>query len=235
MAKERKFPEKVKFYRKDSALELTPLGMIETAKILNAKERTYDWAKKLQAGFSEDEMLQIIDVIKRVDSIKITKEILPKFNEMCAKDFKAGGLKVEMPHLKAKIPKTIIVKPQIYNNQKQLNIAVLVSDEVGKSRGGLKSITHSLDWHQAYGFKLFLEESFKKTLFAAYDAMNTDNILSTFWFENKKIKEVYLKRILTTGIVVEKQYVIAKASYDIETDSMAYMLERKAEKKGDTK
>lgn len=231
MSKEKKFPEKVKFYRKDSAIELTPLGMIELARILNPKERTYDWVKKLQTGFSEEEMLQIVDIIKRVESIKLTKEILPKFNEMCTKDYKAGGLKLEMPHLKAKIPKTIIIKPQVYNNQKQLNIAILISDEVSKSRGGLKSITHSLDWHQAYGLQIFLEESFKKSLFAAYDAMNSDDILSTFWFENKKIKEVYIKRILTTGIAVEKQYVITKASYDIETDSMAYMLEKKGDKK----
>ena len=227
MSKEKKFPNKVKFYRKDSALELTPLAMIELAKSLNQKEKTYDWDKKLQTGFSEDEMLQIIDIIKRVEAIKLTKEMLPKFNEMCEKEYKAGGFKLNLAHLKAKIPKTIVIKPQIYNNKKQLNIAVLISDEVSKRTNGLKSITHSLDWHQAYGFQLFLEESYKKTLFAAYDALNSDSIQSVFWFENKKIKEVYLKRILAPGIAVEKIYTITKASYDIETDSMAYMLEKR--------
>ena len=45
MAKEKKFPDKTKFYRKESALELTPLGIIEMAKILNSKERTYDFER----------------------------------------------------------------------------------------------------------------------------------------------------------------------------------------------
>ena len=226
MAKEKKFPDKTKFYRKDSALELTPLGIIEMAKILNAKEKTYDWAKKLQAGFSEDEMLQMIDIINRTDAVKLTQEITPKFTAQAEKDYKGGGLKLEMPHLKAKVPKTIVVKPQVYNNKKQLNIAILISEQISKDRG-IKSITHSLDWHQAIGFKMFLEESYKKMVFAAYYAMKEDNISSTFWFPDRTKKELYLKRILPTGVIVEKNFIIDKAMYDIETDTMSYMLKAK--------
>lgn len=78
---------------------------------------------------------------------------------------------------------------------------------------------------------MFLEESYKKMLFVAYDAMKEDNISSTFWFPDRTKKETLFKKNSPTGVIVGKNFVIDKAMYDIETDTMSYMLKAKVKMK----
>lgn len=216
---------KVKFYRKRSCIELSPYSRIEMALAKGTNESgnvLYDWEHKLQTVLGTDELLKIIDLINKMEKIgKVTLEDI-EMNKKLEK------LTLIFPHINTRIPKTITIKPQCYQKQLQLSISISLSGKDEKQKPeGYKNIIHSLDWHQALGFKMFCEESFKGEMMKFINNFKDNNkIKSNFYSENKVKKTMYLDNILNTDVEIFGMKIL-KISYDEKENEVNYLLNGK--------